>query len=291
MSAARSAGGATLSDRKRLARIVPPLAVLGVAFFYPLALIGWRALRGAGGAPTLAHFAALVQSTLFVNALLHTVEIALLSSAGCVLLGFFLALALAFVPLPGAVLVTRLVETYIALPTFLLTLAFTFIYGSAGFINGELMRDFTLVSPPLHFLYSLWGVVLAEITAYTPFVLRPLLAAFAQFDGAQIAVASSLGAGPWRIVRSILVPAALPALMVGGSLCLLLTVNEFGIVLFIGAKGVVTLPLLVYSKAILQGDYAGACAAAVANIAISLSLYALYNRALARFGAGHAGLV
>ncbi len=280
-----------MNDARRIGRVVPPLGVLGVAFFYPLALIAWRALRGDGGAPTLAHFAALAHSTLFARALLHTVEIALLASAGCVLLGFFLALALAFVPLRGAVLVTRLIETYIALPTFLLTLAFTFIYGSAGFINGELMRDFALSSPPLHFLYSMWGVVLAEITAYTPFVLRPLLAAFAQFDAAQIEVASSLGAGPWRIVRSIIAPAALPALMVGGSLCLLLTVNEFGIVLFIGAKGVVTLPLLVYSKAILEGDYAGACAAAVANIAISLGLYTLYNRALARFGSGHAGLV
>jgi 2-aminoethylphosphonate transport system permease protein len=40
-------------------------------------------------------------------------------------------------------------------------------------------------------------------------------------------------------------PAAIPALLAGGSLCLLLTVNEFGIVLFIGAKGVITLPLLI----------------------------------------------
>jgi 2-aminoethylphosphonate transport system permease protein len=280
-----------MSDLRRIARAAPPLGVLGAAFFYPLSLIALRALRGDADTPTLAHFIALAHSTLFANAVLHTLGIALLASAGCLLLGFALALALAFVPLPGVVLVMRLIDTYIALPTFLLTLAFTFIYGSAGFINGELMREFALSSPPLHFLYSIWGVVLAEVTAYTPFVLRPLLAAFESFELAQIDVASSLGAGPWRIVRSVIAPAALPALMVGGSLCLLLTVNEFGIVLFIGAKGVVTLPLLVYSKAILEGDYAGACAAAVANIALSLALYALYNRALARFGSGHAGLV
>ncbi|OIQ85342.1 putative 2-aminoethylphosphonate transport system permease protein PhnU [mine drainage metagenome] len=280
-----------MSEAARIARAVPPLGLLGAAFFYPLALIALRALHGDGATPTLAPFIALAHSALFANAVLHTVEIALLASAGCLLLGFALALALAFVPLPGAVFVMRLIDTYIALPTFLLTLAFTFIYGSAGFINGELMRELALSSPPLHFLYSIWGVVLAEVTAYTPFVLRPLLAAFEQFDLAQIDVASSLGARPWRIVRSIIAPAALPALMVGGSLCLLLTVNEFGIVLFIGAKGVVTLPLLIYSKAILEGDYTGACAAAVANVALSLALYALYNRALARFGSGHAGLV
>ena len=115
---------------------------------------------------------------------------------------------------------------------------------------------------PVHFLYSAWGVILAEVTVYTPFVLRPLLAAFSLVDQSQIEVAGLLGAKPWRIVRSVILPAALPAAIAGGSLCLLLTVNEFGIVLFIGGKGVITLPLLIYDKAIQESDYQGACAIA-----------------------------
>ncbi len=83
--------------------------------------------------------------------------------------------------------------------------------------------------PPVDFLYSPWGVILAEVTIYTPFVMRPLLAAFSLIDVAQIEVASSLGARPGRIVRQVILPAAIPALLAGGSLCLLLTVNEFGI--------------------------------------------------------------
>lgn len=71
----------------------------------------------------------------------------------------------------------------------------------------------------------------------------------------------------------MILPAALPALLAGGSLCLLLTTNEFGIVLFIGAKGVTTLPMMVYSKAILESDYAVACTIAVVNIALSLGLF------------------
>src|SRR5436305_810588 len=90
--------------------------------------------------------------------------------------------------------------------------------------------DAHLELPPVDFLYSPWGVILAEVTVYTPFVMRPLLAAFSQIDGAQIEVAASLGARPLRIVRQIILPAAIPALLAGGSLCLLLTVNEFGIV-------------------------------------------------------------
>jgi 2-aminoethylphosphonate transport system permease protein len=82
-----------------------------------------------------------------------------------------------------------------------------------------------------------------------------------------------------------------PALLAGGSLCLLLTVNEFGIVLFIGAKGVITLPLLVYSKAIQEGDYTVACSIAVINVWLSLLLYALYRFIVARIGGRGAGMV
>ena len=80
----------------------------------------------------------------------------------------------------------------------------------------------------------------------------------------------------------MILPAALPALLAGGSLCLLLTTNEFGIVLFIGAKGVTTLPMMVYSKAILESDYAVACTIAVVNIALSLGLFSLYRYAARR---------
>ena len=146
-------------------------------------------------------------------------------------------------------------------------------------------------TPPVDFLYSSWGVILAEVTVYTPFVLRPLMAAFSLIEPAQLEVASSLGARAPMIIRRIILPAALPALMAGGSLCLLLTVNEFGIVLFIGAKGVITLPLLVYDKAIQEFDYTTACVIAAANLVLSLGLYGLYRALLGRLGGARAGVV
>jgi 2-aminoethylphosphonate transport system permease protein len=213
------------------------------------------------------------------------------STAGCLILGFVLSLVIAFVPFPGAKMAGRLIDTVIALPTFLVTLAFTFIYGSAGLLNETLMHVFSLELPPVDFLYSQWGVILAETTVYTPFIMRPLLATFSTFDQAQIEVASSLGARPLRIVRQVILPAALPALLAGGSLCLLLTVNEFGIVLFIGAKDVITLPLMIYGKAIQEFDYTTACVIAVVNIVLSLGLYSVYRLAISHFGGRRAGVV
>ena len=71
-----------------------------------------------------------------------------------------------------------------------------------AFSTARWSQTFGLDHPPVDFLYSAWGVVLAEVTVYTPFVLRPLLAAFSLIDKSQIEVASLLGARPWRIVRA-----------------------------------------------------------------------------------------
>ncbi len=264
--------------------IAPPLIVLALLFLYPLALITHAALIDDSGALNLAAAFEVLNSRAFLNAFINTAEIAVASTAGCVILGLTLGLILAFAPFPGAGLIARIIDTFIALPTFLVTLAFTFLYGSAGILNGALAASMGLDHPPVDFLYSAWGVILAEATVYTPFVLRPLLAAFSLVDRSQIEVASLLGARPLRIVRQVILPAALPAIVAGGSLCLLLTVNEFGIVLFIGAKGVITLPLLIYDKAIQESDYQAACAIAIVNVALSLGLFGLYRFAARRLG-------
>jgi 2-aminoethylphosphonate transport system permease protein len=140
--------------------------------------------------------------------------------------------------------------------------------------------------PLLNFLNTPAGVIAAEITFFTPFVVRPLLASFAQLPREQLDVAASLGASPWRVLRQVLMPEAWPALMAGGSLVLLLTLNEFGIVLFTGAKDVLTLPVLIYTRGIVTFDLPGAAVIATVQVALSLALYGTYRFIFARVMAG-----
>ncbi|AVH97348.1 2-aminoethylphosphonate ABC transporter permease subunit [Streptomyces sp. WAC00288] len=257
---------------------LPPVAVLGLVFLYPLALVVRESL--APGA-----YAAVLGSASFRDALVTTVWIAVAATAGCLVLGFALALVIAFVPFPGAKAVAKFIDVFLSFPSFLITLALLFLYGTVGMANG-IWTDVTgAATGPFRFLTTPWGVLLAEITYFTPFVMRPLLAAFSQMETAQLEVASSLGARPLRIVRRVILPEALPALAAGGSLVLVLCLNEFGIVLFTGAKGVTTLPTLVYGKAILESDYAAACVVAVVNVVLSTGLYALYRGVSRRAGA------
>src|SRR5690606_2178352 len=129
--------------------------------------------------------------------------------------------------------------------------------GTAGLANGLWAGATGEAQGPFDFLTTPWGVLLALITYFTPFVMRPLLAAFSQTETAQIEAAASLGARPLRIVGRVILPDALP--------------------------------MLVYTTAILESDYTAACAVAVVNIALSCALYGLYRLALARTAAGRGG--
>ena len=176
-----------------------PLLVLATLFFYPLLLIADQALRDASGNLSLETFWQVIDSKRFIGALLNTLQIAVFATLGCLVLGSVLALILVFIPFPGSQLVGRVIDTFIALPTFLITLAFTFIYGSAGLLNGALMALFAFELPPVDFLYSINGVILAEITVFTPLVMRPLMAGLRQIDKSQLEAASILGAHPLRV--------------------------------------------------------------------------------------------
>ncbi|MEU6294707.1 2-aminoethylphosphonate ABC transporter permease subunit [Streptomyces erythrochromogenes] len=265
---------------------LPPVAVLGLLFLYPLALVVQQSLTPDGGSGgTFDAYAGVFGSRAFREALGTTVWLAVGATLGCLVLGFTLALIIAFVPFPGARAVAKFIDVFLSFPSFLITLALLFLYGTVGMANG-LVTEFTgAAEGPFHFLTTPWGVLLAEITYFTPFVIRPLLAAFSQLDTAQLEVAAGLGARPARIVRQVILPEALPALGAGGSLVLVMCLNEFGIVLFTGAKDVTTLPMLIYGKAILESDYPAACVVAVVNIAISVGLFGLYRVVSKRAGA------
>ncbi|PVY29996.1 2-aminoethylphosphonate ABC transporter permease subunit [Williamsia muralis] len=269
----------------RIAWTATPLLVVALFAVYPLIRVLLSSTEGTG----TSSWSGVLGSEIFRTALLRTAQIAICSTAGCLVLGTFVAVVLAFVPFPGSRVVGRLIDTVLALPSFLITLAFTFLYGTAGALNALIMeitgRDTALVN----FLNTPAGVIAAEITFFTPFVVRPLLAAFALVSREQLDVAASLGASPWRVLRTVVMPEAWPALMAGGSLVLLLTLNEFGIVLFTGAKDVVTLPVLIYTRGIVTFDLPGAAVIGTVQVVLSLTLYLTYRLIFARLLSGRKG--
>jgi 2-aminoethylphosphonate transport system permease protein len=258
------------------------VAFLTMIVVYPLLLVVLGAFRDDTGGFGLATWADLFANPVFVDAIWTTLRIAAISTGIAAVVGSFVAVVIAYVPFRGAGLLTSALDVYLSFPSFLITLALVFVWGNVGMVNGAIDAATGGAADPIRLLETQWGVILAEVTYFTPFVVRPVLSALLVSDRAHVELAESLGAGPWRITGTVILPEILPALLAGGSLVLMRTMNEFGIVLFTGAKGVTTLPVLVYGQAISRGDYTVAAIAAVVNIVLSLGLYLLYRSVTAR---------
>ena len=71
----------------------------------------------------------------------------------------------------------------------------------------------------------------------------------------------------------MLFPEIVPALSASGGIAVLLTLNEFGIVAFTGAKGVQTIPTQIYTTGIVTADVPAAAVYACTQIVLSLALF------------------
>jgi molybdate transport system permease protein len=130
-----------------------------------------------------------------------------------------------------------------------------------------------MLGHPLAFSFS--GLVVGSVIYSLPFALQPLVAGFAAVEPELVDAARLLGAGPARIVFSILVPLARRSLLAGAVLSFLHTVGEFGVVLMLGGDipgATRTLSILLYNQ-VENFDYSAA--GRTAGVLLGLSMVAL----------------
>ena len=136
-----------------------------------------------------------------------------------------------------------------------------------------------LLGHPLAFSFA--GLVAGSIIYSFPFAVQPIVAGFAAVDSSLIDAARLLGAGPLRLVCTLLVPLAGRSLVTAAILSFLHTLGEFGVVLMLGGDipgATRTLSLVLFNQ--VEGfDYAAANRTAALLLLFCLSaLVVVYAR-------------
>jgi len=133
--------------------------------------------------------------------------------------------------------------------------------------------------------FSFFGLVVGSVIYSLPFAVQPLVAGFAAVDPALVDSARLLGAGPARVVRTLLVPLARRSLVAAAVLSFLHTVGEFGVVLMLGGDipgATRTLSIVLYNQ-VENFDYAAADRTAALLLGLSvLALVAVYSTSTRR---------
>ena len=68
---------------------------------------------------------------------------------------------------------------------------------------------------PFQLLYGFGGIILAEVTYYIPFMIRPTVAVLELLDGSLLEAASALGAPPLQILRRVVIPLTRVGILAG----------------------------------------------------------------------------
>lgn len=277
--------------RARLRRGGNLAALAAIAFapliLYPLGGLLWLSVHGKTGW-SLAPYAQFFSDPASWEVIRTTLLILATSASIATVVGAILAALLFYLPFRGSSTLVRFMELFVAFPSFLVAFTLIFLYGTQGSVNVLLVHSFDLAHAPIDFLFGFGGVVMAQVVYYTPFVVRPTLAALTLIDERVVEAARSLGASPLMVAGRVVLPLALPGIVAGSILCFLLTMNEFGILLVLGSARLVTLPVAIYSSATIDLDLQTASAQAVLMLVASLTVFMLYRRAARAATRSHA---
>jgi molybdate transport system permease protein len=135
-----------------------------------------------------------------------------------------------------------------------------------------------LLGHPLAFSFS--GLVVGSVIYSLPFALQPLVAGFAAVEPGLLDAARLLGAGPVRLVGSLLLPLAERSLVAAAVMTFLHTMGEFGVVLMLGGDipgATRTLSIVLYDQ-VENFDYRAAGLTAAVLLVLSVqALVILYS--------------
>lgn len=201
----------------------------------------------------------------FGAAALTSLQLALASVAGSLLLGVPAGIGLSRYRFRGVGAISTLLLAPLSVPdialglgTYVLLVQMDEQLGSA--ITGSLM-----------------GLVLSHIMITTPWAVRLCLAGLVNHDRAAEEAAASLGARPWTVIWRVTLPAMRQGIIAAGLFVFISSFENLGLALFLTSPGVTTLPVSVFQYLEYHIDPMVA-AVAVAQMAGVTILLLLLNR-------------
>ena len=255
-----------LAAQMRLALLAAPAVLfLTVALLVPLANL--LSLGVASG--TFAPYQKALGDPLYLSVIGLTFSIALATAVICLLLGYPVALFLAFSH--GVVLAIGFICVLLPFWTSLLvrTYAWMALLGRNGVINRFLL-DWGLIGEPLPLLYNFGGVLVGTVHVLLPYMIFPIYAAMIRIDRNLLLAAEGLGAGIVAIFRRIYLPLTLPGVFAGGALVFILSLSAFVTPALLGGGRVIMIANIIQIQVsqFLNWPFASALSAIVLASAV-----------------------
>ncbi|AOH84697.1 molybdate ABC transporter permease [Sphingomonas panacis] len=219
---------------------------------------------------------------------LLSLRVSLVAMAVTLPLAFALAWLLARVRFPGKLLVDAVVHLPLVVPPVVTGWVLLILFAPSGPIGGWLDRAFGVTV-----LFRWTGAAIAAGVMALPLMVRAMRLSIEAVDRRLENAARTLGAGRWRVFRTITLPLSLPGVAAGLVLGFARGLGEFGatITFVSNVPGETqTLPLAIYSALQQPGGDALVWRLSAISVALSLAALVVSELLVRRAGRGHGGV-
>ena len=178
-------------------------------------------------------------STVLPVYIASTVSLMVLVGIGVLVLGTTTAWLVAMCRFPGRKIFQWALFLPLAMPAYVIAYTYTDLLEYAGPVQGTLRDMFGWkIKADYWFpeIRSLGGAAAMLILVLYPYVYAMARAAFLEQSVCVLEASRVLGRTPWRAFREVALPLARPAIVVGTTLALMETLNDFGTVDFFAVQ-------------------------------------------------------
>ena len=238
---------------------------------------GWAGLKQFVVRLSGDSFRLLTSDSLYLLSYLKSLEVASISTAILVLVGYPIAYGIAR---SSRTWRSSLVIAVI-LPfwtSFLIRIyAWINILQRDGLLNDILVRLHAL-DVPVAWLSSDTAIYIGVVYSYLPFMVLPLYATLEKMDESLLEAAADLGCPRWRAFWLVTWPLSLPGLAAGCLLCFIPIVGEFVIPDLLGGSETLMIGQTLWTEFFSNRDWPVASAIAVALLVLLLIPILVYER-------------
>lgn len=215
----------------------------------------------------LGNYLQLLSDKLYLDAYLQSLQVAIISTLCCLIIGYPLAWAVAH----SAPSMRNILLLLIILPSW--TSFLIRVYAWMGILkNNGILNNFLMwlgvIDQPLVILHTNLAVYIGVVYAYLPFMVLPIYTALTRLDYSLVEASLDLGAKPVKTFFSVIVPLTKGGIVAGSMLVFIPAVGEFVIPELLGGPDSIMIGRVLWQEFFNNRDWP--VASAVATVMLLL---------------------
>ena len=204
---------------------LPGLIFMALVFLAPLLLMLWSSIRGADGF-TLAGYTRVLGDDYYIKVIGQTLQLALITTSGALILGYPAAFALARAKGWRQVVFFALIFLPLTVSIIVKSFGWGIVLRRDGILNW-LMLNLGLIERPIRMIFTEFALYAGMVNVFLPFMVLPIYSVVRMMDPRLPDAAATLGASPWFRFTRVTLPLSLPGVVAGVSIVFSLSVAAY----------------------------------------------------------------